>query len=224
MESPDQRFIRRCSKLLKCIELKGNICEYCRQDLSDTPWNAEFHHLDPNTKDNSISQMIESQFLKIIGELNKCILLCCGCHRKAHFNTERYKKYKKIIKQRMSNIDFYKNKKINEDEVYFLIKKKKTTTEIALLLNSEKRTIRKVIRRIEKKKKEKLLDSKEEYLNAHRKITDEQILNCYKKKIKRKEIYKQFNISSGCLSKRIKRLKDQGLIKVRWNHKDSNRI
>jgi hypothetical protein len=224
MENADKRFVRRCSKVLKCMEIKGNICEDCKKDLSDTPWDAEFHHIDPKIKDHSISQIVNDHLSNVIKELDKCILLCCGCHRGRHFNIKRYKKYRNIIKQRILEIDLYKNKKIDKDRVYNLIKKKKSIVEIALLLNAKERSIRRVLRCLEKEKKERLIQTKKEYINSRIKITDEELLNCYSKNIKRKDIKKQFNISDGVLSKRIKRLKEQGLITTKWPRDNSTNI
>lgn len=212
MKEPDKRFIRRCSKILKCMEFKGYICTDCKKDLSDTPWDAEFHHLDPKIKDSSISQMMDNHWSTIIEELKKCILLCCGCHRQRHFNVDRYNKYKKIIKRRISEIDLYKDKKIDKDKVYYLIKKGETIIDIALKLNAQERSVRRVLRSIEKIKKEKLIPTREEYLGAHMKITDTELLNCLNNNMKKKEIMKKFNMSSGGLYKRIKKLETNYII------------
>ena len=50
----------------------------------------DFHHLDPNEKEGSISKMISTP-IKLEKELKKCIVLCANCHRKLHWD-EKYNK------------------------------------------------------------------------------------------------------------------------------------
>ena len=46
----------------------------------------DFHHLNPDEKEISISQAASSgwSFKRLELELNKCIVLCSNCHRKEH--------------------------------------------------------------------------------------------------------------------------------------------
>ena len=45
----------------------------------------EFHHLDPNEKDFSLSDRdLKLDWVLIKQELDKCILLCANCHRETH--------------------------------------------------------------------------------------------------------------------------------------------
>ena len=46
----------------------------------------EFHHLDPNIKENGKQAItnIKKEFL--YEELDKCVLLCSNCHREVHAN------------------------------------------------------------------------------------------------------------------------------------------
>jgi hypothetical protein len=46
----------------------------------------DFHHLNPDEKEKSISQAVASgwSFKRLELELNKCIVLCSNCHRKEH--------------------------------------------------------------------------------------------------------------------------------------------
>lgn len=48
----------------------------------------DFHHLDPNKKEASISRLINST-KKLQQEIEKCIVLCSNCHRKLHWE-EKY--------------------------------------------------------------------------------------------------------------------------------------
>lgn len=66
------------------IELGGGckICGYnrCLQAL-------DFHHLDGKNKDSSVSKLAISggSYLKAKKEAEKCVLLCCRCHREVHY-------------------------------------------------------------------------------------------------------------------------------------------
>lgn len=61
----------------------GGKCSIC---LYDTCTQAlEFHHLDPNEKDFTISYIWKSNsWNKIVNELRKCIMVCGCCHREIH--------------------------------------------------------------------------------------------------------------------------------------------
>ena len=67
----------------QCIEYKGGQCFKCGYKSYDGA--LEFHHLDPNQKDVTISRMRTTKFSdKTKKELDKCILLCSNCHREEH--------------------------------------------------------------------------------------------------------------------------------------------
>jgi hypothetical protein len=65
-------------------------------DLYKHHWLAEFHHINPAEKSDGISRMITTKWnhIDIERELNKCLLLCCNCHRTEHFDEERAEFYK----------------------------------------------------------------------------------------------------------------------------------
>lgn len=44
----------------------------------------DFHHCDPDQKNDSVSRMINCSKNIIAKEVNKCVVLCCNCHRLAH--------------------------------------------------------------------------------------------------------------------------------------------
>lgn len=48
----------------------------------------DFHHLDPNKKELSITAIARNTYSikRIMEEINKCIVLCSNCHRKLHYN------------------------------------------------------------------------------------------------------------------------------------------
>jgi hypothetical protein len=66
----------------ECTDYKGGCCCECKEDSLVA---LDFHHLDPEAKEFSISDV---RFYKmnddIKKELDKCILLCSNCHRKEH--------------------------------------------------------------------------------------------------------------------------------------------
>lgn len=68
----------------KAIEYKGSKCEKCGYDKCK--WAFDFHHLDPNEKDFSLSKNITLSWDKVKKELDKCILVCANCHREIHYN------------------------------------------------------------------------------------------------------------------------------------------
>ncbi len=69
-------------------KLKKQAVEYMGGNCADCGYNRciaamEFHHLDPTNKDLSAFGKLVS-FEKLKPELDKCILLCCRCHRERH--------------------------------------------------------------------------------------------------------------------------------------------
>lgn len=70
----------------KMVSGFGGICNKC--GYNDCIDALDFHHLDSNTKEFGISNVLKSpkSWEKIVIELKKCILLCCRCHRELHCN------------------------------------------------------------------------------------------------------------------------------------------
>lgn len=71
---------------LKAIEYKGNVCFDCGNTFPQCCY--DFHHINPNEKDFTISRINGRTFENIKPELDKCILLCANCHRIRHFNLD----------------------------------------------------------------------------------------------------------------------------------------
>ena len=69
---------------LDCIKYKGGKCSIC--GYNKYYGALEFHHLDPNMKENGKQAItnIKKEFL--YEELDKCVLLCSNCHREVHAN------------------------------------------------------------------------------------------------------------------------------------------
>ena len=66
------------------IKAMGSKCAKC--NYSTTNSALEFHHLDPNQKNDTVSNMFRNprKIESIIDEAKKCVLLCANCHRELH--------------------------------------------------------------------------------------------------------------------------------------------
>lgn len=69
---------------LKAIEYLGGKCVDCGQKFP--PYIYDFHHINPEIKEFSITKIMGRTWEKIIPELDKCVLLCSNCHRTRHHN------------------------------------------------------------------------------------------------------------------------------------------
>ena len=59
-------------------------CSRCPEDHIAC---LDFHHLDPTTKEKSVSKVAKDWSLeRLKKEVAKCIVLCANCHRKEHYN------------------------------------------------------------------------------------------------------------------------------------------
>ena len=82
----------RYKKKKLLVEYKGGKCEICGYDKCLAA--LEFHHIDPDKKDFSISSSSKSiDELKL--EADKCILVCANCHREIHNNLIKLSKIDK---------------------------------------------------------------------------------------------------------------------------------
>lgn len=67
----------------KAIDYKGGKCIKCGYNKCESA--MEFHHLNPNNKDFGLGQVHSTKWSsKITNELDKCVLVCCNCHRELH--------------------------------------------------------------------------------------------------------------------------------------------
>jgi hypothetical protein len=69
----------------EAIEYKGGKCEICGYNHCKEA--LDFHHKDPTQKDPNIKGALTRLSLSIEElkpELDKCILVCCRCHREIH--------------------------------------------------------------------------------------------------------------------------------------------
>ena len=70
---------RTIQKKKDAISYKGGICFDCKKSYDY--YLYDFHHIDPTTKEFIWDKLRCSSKAKIKKELDKCILLCCMCHR-----------------------------------------------------------------------------------------------------------------------------------------------
>jgi len=67
---------------IKAVEYMGGKCFVCNYNKCISA--LEFHHIDPDQKEFSVSQLRTYSWEKVKNELNKCICLCSNCHREVH--------------------------------------------------------------------------------------------------------------------------------------------
>jgi hypothetical protein len=89
----ERHYIKNRARQLLLLKKFNGICCDCKCDLISEPWKAEFHHIDPKTKDFNISTILNSGIKHLEVELDKCVLLCANCHTKRHFDLTKYNLY-----------------------------------------------------------------------------------------------------------------------------------
>lgn len=65
-----------------CVDYLGGQCEICGYDTCVAA--LQFHHIDPDQKEFSISAHKNCAFETVRAELSKCALLCSRCHIETH--------------------------------------------------------------------------------------------------------------------------------------------
>lgn len=66
----------------RAVEYKGGKCVIC--DYNRCIKGFDFHHLDPAKKDFTIGTNTSISWKKVKNEIEKCVLVCCRCHREIH--------------------------------------------------------------------------------------------------------------------------------------------
>jgi hypothetical protein len=96
------------------IFYKGGKCAICNYDKCTEA--LDFHHIEENKKEFTISGNHCLSWEKIKKEIEKCILVCCRCHREIHLNlfTENYIKeiYEKQKEEQGTHPTFIETEKI----------------------------------------------------------------------------------------------------------------
>ena len=67
----------------EAVNYKGGKCVSCGQVYPSCVF--DFHHVDPNTKEGNLRDLLRKGFDAAREELDKCVLLCANCHRLHHF-------------------------------------------------------------------------------------------------------------------------------------------
>lgn len=82
----NRHYVRESRKRMKlrAVEYRGGCCHLC--EYSRCLAALEFHHLDSSQKDFQLSYAMSNTWSwnRIQEELDKCVLLCCRCHREVH--------------------------------------------------------------------------------------------------------------------------------------------
>ena len=101
----------------RAVYVLGEKCQCCGYNKCMAA--LEFHHLNPEEKDFSISRIANRKWSEVRQELRKCILVCANCHREIHqnlidneklcssFNEEKAKEIDQIIKTEKEGKIFY---------------------------------------------------------------------------------------------------------------------
>lgn len=62
---------------------KELVCSICGENRH---WVLDFHHKNPEEKEDNISNLLaKTTKLKILEEISKCDILCANCHRDLHY-------------------------------------------------------------------------------------------------------------------------------------------
>lgn len=78
-----RRRARRRGRKEMLIELMGGKCKVCKYNGCTNA--MDFHHLDPNKKEFTPKELNSMTDKQAVAEVkNKCVLLCCRCHREIH--------------------------------------------------------------------------------------------------------------------------------------------
>ena len=80
---PDGTQLKRGAFLAKIKEVRGGKCVRCGYNTCLKA--LEFHHINPEEKDFTISND-HIKLIEAIEESKKCILICSNCHRELHDN------------------------------------------------------------------------------------------------------------------------------------------
>jgi len=137
------------------FDYKGTkTCYDCKKDFKNI--DLCFHHLKPKKKKFKISQEInyhrwkslENVQEEILEEIDNCIVLCHRCHRKRHFDFEKFEKYKDEINKRVYNPQ---KPSLDANKIYKEYKEGKRIIDLSREYDRNKSTISTIIKRKEQK-------------------------------------------------------------------------
>ena len=75
------KYLEANKQLINEVKSKG--CSLCSET---EPCCMDFHHIDPNTKIDTVSRIAlnATSIQTLQAEIDKCVVLCSNCHRKVH--------------------------------------------------------------------------------------------------------------------------------------------
>lgn len=75
---------RGTERKIKLVDLLGGKCQCCGYSKNYSA--LSFHHRDPTTKEHTLDlrQLSNRKWEVLVGEANKCDLLCMNCHMEHH--------------------------------------------------------------------------------------------------------------------------------------------
>lgn len=118
----DNRYVKKWANVKRAMDLLGGKCQSCGETHVAT---LSFHHSDPEQKEHLVSHLVKGRdWVLIEKEVKKCDLLCENCHRKTHFDDERYNRLFQAICNKASGKKTGKEiniKKWSDDETVKLI-------------------------------------------------------------------------------------------------------
>jgi len=90
--------------ILEYFNVDKLTCHRCDNHNNEEFAFFDFHHINPEEKDNTISYMMgHVNKEKLLNELEKCEVLCPSCHRKLHMDERKEKE--EILKKEINSIN-----------------------------------------------------------------------------------------------------------------------
>lgn len=80
---------KRDERNLMIFNYKGAECNHCGLSEPKHLEIYDYHHVDPDTKLYSVSNILKGPIERLKTEVDKCLLLCSNCHRKEHARLNR---------------------------------------------------------------------------------------------------------------------------------------
>jgi len=80
---------KRDERNLIIFNYKGAECNHCGLSEPKHLEIYDYHHVDPDTKLYSVSNILKGPIERLKTEVDKCLLLCSNCHRKEHARLNR---------------------------------------------------------------------------------------------------------------------------------------
>lgn len=97
----------------RLIYIGGGKCCICGYDKCNTA--LEFHHLNPDEKEFTLSANANIGTERAINEIKKCILVCANCHREIHEGLIIPPDQSSVIEERVNEI-LEENQKIKQKQ------------------------------------------------------------------------------------------------------------